>query len=477
MNNTDMLSFYDSREPGARYWGSLATICVGYVLDFFDFFIVGFLVAHLAPIWKLTYLESSIMLLSGGIGSIIGALMFGALGDRYGRKSTLMIATATCALGSGLIALVPDGNWIVFSGFRVIVGVGLGGVGALQLVMLVEMTPTPMRLKLLGWPIMLPSVGTFLAAMTSATILESLGWRTVALSGILPLFLCVPFALIMPESPRWLLTRGRSEASRRSIAALSGRDVSEVPESGDLVVRQPSASLAELYQRPSRFWLTVLMWLTISTINYGVYLWGPAITASLLKIDAGSAAKYFVWISIIGFGGRALFSYLPARIGRVFSGRLIGFGVTAALLIAALFYDTFAFGLPVFVLAVGFGAIFFDGAFSTISPYTAEIFPTRLNARGSGLAQGANGLGKILGPLCLALVAGSGSAVSTTATEEAIQPAFLFLAACGLLLTVCFFFAPETKNKALALDDDADGKGPLSGGGIGQPPVKHEVTQ
>jgi putative MFS transporter len=87
----------------------------------------------------------------------------------------------------------------------------------------------------------------------------------------------------------------------------------------------------------------------------------------------------------------------------------------------------------------------------------AEIYPTRLAARGSGLAQGANGLGKILGPLCLALIAGSDNYVSAKATEAAVQPAFLFLAGCGLILALCFFFAPETKDKALSLDEEGAG--------------------
>lgn len=469
MTHPTMLSFYDGRRPGGRYWGSFATLCAGWCLDFFDFYIVGFLVASLGPGWHLTYLQSSVMLLSGGLGSIVGALLFGALGDAYGRKPTLVAATVTCALGAGALAMVPDGGWMTFSSLRVLVGAGLGGIGTLQLVMIVEMTPTPMRLKLLGWPIMLPSVGTLIAASTSAALLETLGWRGVAAFGLLPLLLCVPFALVMPESPRWLLTRGRSREARRSIAALAGCGVDEVPDVAEVPARRPSASLAELHRTPGRFWLTVLIWVTMSTAGYGVYLWGPTITSSLLKLEAGGAARYFVWISLAGLLGRALFSYLPARIGRVPSGRLLGFGIAVSLGVAALFHGSYWLGLPVFVLALAVGAIFYDGGYCTLSPYMAEIYPTRLAARGSGLAQGASGLGKILGPLCLAVIAGSDNLVTAKATEAAVQPAFLFLSGCGLVLAVCFFFAPETKDRALSLDDDDS----LSIAGLqGTPPKK-----
>ena len=462
---TTMLSFYDQRRPSTRYWGSFATLCAGWALDFFDFFIVGFLVATLGPSWHLTYLQSSIMLLSGGIGSIVGALLFGALGDKFGRKPMVLLSTVICAVGAGAIALVPEGDWTLFAVLRVIVGIGLGGIGTLQLVMIVELTPNPMRVKLLGWPILLPSIGILLASLISASLMHILGWRGIAAVGLLPLLLCIPFALVMPESPRWLLTRGRLESARRSIAALAGCDLSEVPTEADAITAAPTASLGELYRRPGRFWLTILVWLGISTANYGVYLWGPTIMSMLMKIDVAAAAKNFVWIALAGLAGRAFFSVIPAKIGRVPSGKLLGFGIAISLGLAALFHDSFVLGLPVFVAALAIGAVFYDGGFSTLSPYTLEIFPTRLAGRGSGLAQAANGVGKILGPLCLALIAGSSNVVSARATEDAVQPAFLFLGACGLLLAICFFFAPETKDAALALDDE-NGMWPPSVGAV-----------
>ena len=399
------------------------------------------------------------MLLSGGIGSIAGALCFGVLGDKWGRKATLIVSTVLCAAGSGGLALVPEGGWATFSLLRVAVGAGLGGVGTLQVVMLVEMTPTPMRVKLMGWPVVLPSVGTLMAALSSAALISALGWRGVAALGLLPSLLCVPFALVLPESPRWLLARGRADDARRAISALAGCAPSDVPSAPDTIARKPSASLRELYSRPGRFWLTILIWLTISTANYGVYLWGPTITSTLLGIGVGQAAQYFVVISMAGLAGRALFSFLPSRIGRVWSGRLLGVGIALSLAIAALFHGSLLLGLPVFMLALALGAVFYDGGFCTLSPYMMEIYPTRLAARGSGLAQAANGVGKILGPLCLALIAGSDNLVSAKATEAAVQPAFLSLAACGAVLGACFLFAPETRDAGLALDEDGLGAG------------------
>ncbi len=127
MTTTSMLSFYDSARPGSRYYAVFATICAGFCLDFYDFYIVGFLLASLGPEWHLTYFQSSLILLSGGLGSIVGALLFGALADRFGRKPVLLAATIICAISAGAIALVPEGDWWMLSILRVLVGAGIGG--------------------------------------------------------------------------------------------------------------------------------------------------------------------------------------------------------------------------------------------------------------------------------------------------------------------------------------------------------------
>jgi MFS transporter, putative metabolite:H+ symporter len=78
----------------------------------------------------------------------------------------------------------------------------------------------------------------------------------------------------------------------------------------------------------------------------------------------------------------------------------------------------------------------------------------RLSARGVGLAQAANGVGKIAGPLCLALIAGATNLITPKATIEAVTPAFLFLAACGLAIGLAFsLLGVETHGKPLVLEN------------------------
>ena len=111
--------------------------------------------------------------------------------------------------------------------------------------------------------------------------------------------------------------------------------------------------------------------------------------------------------------------------------------------------------IPIFVIAIATGALFFDGGWCAISPYTAEIFPVRLAARGIGVGNAANGLGKIIGPLCLMVIAGANNFVTPKATSEAVMPAFLFLAGCGLFVGLSFLvWAPMPPARGLVIDEE-----------------------
>jgi putative MFS transporter len=102
------------------------------------------------------------------------------------------------------------------------------------------------------------------------------------------------------------------------------------------------------------------------------------------------------------------------------------------------------------IVLVAASAFFVEGNFSNLAPYTVEQYGVRLGARSSGLGQAANGVGKILGPLALALIAGSDNIVSPKATAEAVLPAFIFLGVGMLLVAGAFaFLGIETHGRAM----------------------------
>ena len=106
----------------------------------------------LGPQWHLTYGQSAIILYSGGIGAICGAVIWGALADAWGRKPQLVLGTFICGIGAGAIGFVPDGAWGMFAILRFVVGFGLTAAVTPCLTIVVETAPTPhphRRLQLL----------------------------------------------------------------------------------------------------------------------------------------------------------------------------------------------------------------------------------------------------------------------------------------------------------------------------------------
>src|SRR5579883_1646507 len=450
----DLVSAYDRARLDTRYWISIALGIFTSVFDYFDYYVVGFLVAVLAPQWHLSFGQTSLILLTAGVGAILGSLAWGALADRFGRKALLVAGVTLCALSAGSVSFIPDGAWVAFAVLRFFVGFGVGAAASVAVPLIVEYTPTRHRTVVTSATVIPVSLGILAASLSAATLLHQIGWRGLAALGFLPLVPALLIALIMPESVRWLVSRGRDADARRIVArALHVAPDALPPPALETVARPQSAGFAELLAEPRRFWLTVIVWFGASTANYGVFLWGPTIVALLMGVSPVEVAHLFVIVSLTGMIGRAVFSVLPQWIGRRRCGEIMGYGIAISLGAAGLLFDRTLFGYPAFIVLLIPAALFFDGGFSNIAPYSAEIFPVRLSARGVGLAQAANGLGKIAGPLCLALIAGTSNLITPKATMDAVTPAFLFLAACGLAIGLAFtLLGVETHGRPLALE-------------------------
>jgi putative MFS transporter len=452
----EMLGQLDRGRLDARYWTLFGLLAIGGALDFFDFFVVGYLVAVVGPQWHLTYGQSSLMLLGGGLGAICGALVWGPLSDAWGRKKMLVAGSLVCAIAAGSIALVRDGDWATFAALRFFVGVGLAGCATATTALIVEYTPTRYRTAVTSLLVVFATFGSFLAALTSANLLGVLGWRGVATLGFVPALVALVYVFALPESARWLAAKGRFVEARATVAWTLRVPLETIPLPTLAPLSVPRGKLSELLQYPRLFAFVGLTWLGLATAIYGVLLWGPTVVALLLGITARQAATYFVYVTFAGVAGKILFAFLAQWLGRKRCGEVTAYGSAAALALAAFCYQPiFMLGLPIFVLAMIAAALFFDGEAANISPWAVEAYGVRLGARAAGLSQAANGCGKVFGPLCLALIAGTDNLVTPKATAEAVTPAFLFLAACMVLVGLaCTFLGPETSGKPMSLEAD-----------------------
>jgi len=454
--SSDLLALFDNAPLNRRYWTIFILMSAVFVFDFFDFLVVGYLLAAVAREWHLTYGQSAIILYSGGIGAIVGAVVFGAFADAWGRKQQMVIGTFICAMSSGLIAFIPEGSWLLFAVLRFFVGVGLTAAVTPSLTVVVELTPTRYRTIATSFYVVFASAGGFLAPAISAAIMGPYGWRRVALLGFVALIIGVLVWLFTPESVRWLAAKGRFAEARAEVARHLGLPLDRVPLPTMPPTAPPRGNLLDLWSQPRMFWETILIWGGSSTAGYGVYLWGPTIVALLLGVPVPKAAAYFVFVSAAGMTGKIVVTLIAPLIGRRVLGVVWGFGGTVALALAGYYNSVFGGGVPLMVVLMCASTFCIEGGFSNLAPYTVESYGVSLGARSSGLGQTANGFGKIIGPLSLALIAGTSQLVSPQQTAEAVFPAFLFLAFCMAPVGLSFLFlGVETHGKAMVLDHGA----------------------
>ena len=449
-------SDFDATPVRPRYWATIAMFMLINVVDYFDFFVVSFIVSVLAPVWKLTFGQTSVMLLSAGLGAMLGAVIWGALADTLGRRNVTVAGILICGIASGSIAFIPEDAWMVFCVLRLFTGFGVAGAATAVLPLTVEHTPTRYRTIVIGLALVPVTLGVLAAAALSSLLLPIIGWRGVSMLGFVPIFIAAVVPLVVPESARWLISRGRLSEARQSISLIH-----KVAESD--VVLPPIApprsngSYLDLLKYPRRFWLVVITTFGVSTTVYGVLLWGPTIVALLLNLPASDAARIFVYVALAGMLGRVGFSFLAHWVGRKVAGQIMGYGTAVLLGIAASFQSSFIAGVPVFLICIVVGAVFYDGGSANVVPYPTELYPVTLSARAAGLFQLVNGVGKIVGPLCLALIAGADNFVTPKATLAAVTPAFLFLAGCGLAVGLTYSLLGIDTNKVpLGMSDEIE---------------------
>jgi putative MFS transporter len=183
---------------------------------------------------------------------------------------------------------------------------------------------------------------------------------------------------------------------------------------------------------------------------YGITLWAPSLFVLLLKVSPQEAAKMMILLSVSGFIGRLSFSFFSEWLGRRNSGALLGLGAGILTIVAGYNYDATLFGVSAFWLLLALAFFFADGGFALVGPYAAEVWPSHLRTTGMGSAYGFGGIGKIIGPVGLALIVGSGNYLKPDVPLPQIPTAFVYLG-CWFLMAgaVYYFLGIETKGKSI----------------------------
>src|SRR3979490_1145774 len=123
----------------------LTAAIIGDALEFFDYFLIGFVLAFLIGPWKLTFGQSAVVLLSSGVGAILGAYVWGWLADRIGRRKVFIGTVLNFAIPTRLLYFHPANGWVFSPRTRFFVGVGVGGLYCVDLPLVEEFIASSKR--------------------------------------------------------------------------------------------------------------------------------------------------------------------------------------------------------------------------------------------------------------------------------------------------------------------------------------------
>ncbi|GAB3714794.1 MFS transporter [Nocardiopsis nanhaiensis] len=336
------------------------------------------------------------------VGVMVGALIAGAVGDRVGRRRMMIINIVWFSVGMGLTAMAT--SVLAFGVLRFVTGLGVGALVATAGAVVAEFAP-PGRRNLYNAIVYsgIPAGGV-MASLMAMLLQDAIGWRGLFWIGALPLVVLLPFALAkLPESPRWLLSRGRADEA----VALSERIGVPMPDEAEAKAERAESDRTGFALLASRPYLlpTALMGMMSFAgllLTYGLNTWLPQIMSQAGFDTQGSLA----FLLVLNGGAILGALYASYRADRGHPQRVIA--VTFGL--AALALVVLTLGLPTWMLlaAVAMAGVGTIGTQVLVYGFMSNYYPTSARAAGVAWCAGFGRLGGIFGPLVGGLLMGAG---------------------------------------------------------------------
>ena len=425
----------------ARFFGlplgiTILTIFI-MLVDGFDLQTMPFVAPALVTDWHVTQSQLVPVLTASMIGMAIGSVFLGWLGDRIGRKSSYLICIVFLFIGS-LLSAYANSLWELFA-YRVITGIGLGGVTPLAATMISEWTPKKSRSVAVACAIVAVPLGGMVGAGVAQWIIPTYGWRTIFFIGAcMPLVFVVVGYFLLPESPKYLAQHAKHHPR---LASLLNRVLQEKRFDGteSFTVDEPPARPGNWFAtllKPPYLSTTLLLWAAFAFNTLALYsivnFLPTVLTSTGVPLKAAlQGSKLFNFGGFFGaVGGAVLIGIYGSR---VVGAGLATIGSIAMVLIGVTLVSAAGDAGDVQLLSlICVAGMACNGMQAFIYAVGAHSYPTYIRASGVGVAQTVSRIGGVLSSVI-------GLAYLAIKPQPPVSYFFFAVAACIAVVAISFF--------------------------------------
>ena len=457
-----VLAALDDSTLSGFHFKTMLTSGMGFFTDAYDLFIIGVALAILTPLWHLNALEISLLGSTSLIAAAFGAIIFGRLADRLGRKFIYGYELIVLAIGAIASALSP--NIVCLLIFRFILGLGIGGDYPVSATLMSEYSNRRDRGKLITLVFSMQGLGLILGPLVAIVLLvaginHDLTWRIMLAVGAIPALGTFYLRRHIAETPRFTLAmQGNLEDAARTVDMVTkkqnGTNRTALPQQKNHTVATDGQTAKK--QAPKKSWLYLLLqprylrwligtagaWFLLDIAYYGTTISSPLVLKSLNS--HANLVTNMVYTLII-FVVAALPGYIVAaltidRLGRKWI-QCFGFGMMAVAYGLIAFIPAISSITIPFLLVYGLSYFFTEfGPNVTTFVYPAEIFPVMVRTTAHGIAAALGKVGAFIGAFAFPFLL-------TTYHLPGAMAAAAIVSLVGLVLT--FFTLPEPNQRSL----------------------------
>jgi putative MFS transporter len=428
----------DNAKLSWAHWQLVAVLGIALVVDVMKPATLGFVLPGLRREYGISTSEASLLALFAMIGTTVGSILWGILADRLGRRGSILLASLIF-ISTGICGTMPAFKWNLCMCF--FMGMSAGGMLPIVFALLAEMIPSRHR----GWISVLigglGSVGGYLAASGAAAELEPIfSWRILWLLNVPTGLLVILLRRFIPESPRFLLHEGRVDEARNTLAKFNITLIPVVENARPAPVSH-ATEFKQIFRKPyALITMTVCIYgVAWGLVNWGFLTWLPTILQDYLHLDGRIANRLLAKSALIAVPGCLLVAWLYGRWSSKKTMILFALGTAAVLLGFSRFKagdSQILFSLLTIMLLFGL-----SGMISMLSPYSVELYPTKLRATGGGVVASSSKVGGVIGPSAVALI--------LTIFPGLAVPSLLVAAPLVIAAVVLWLKGKETAGKRL----------------------------